>query len=120
MPVIWDHKYLQDHTKKQLDALLASYEKAEWQCPKCDTVNPCWNRMTTISGFSNFGTEFQINYYCDKCDYRRKTGKVFNLNGMKPRPKSRAKAAKVLSEKKKSTRTDSKKKSARKPISKKR
>lgn len=89
MPVIWDEEYLQNHTKKQLNALLDSYDNAEWQCPRCDFVNPCWSRTRTIAGWDNFGTEYLVNKDCVECYFVRKSSKEYNLNGKKPRPKKR-------------------------------
>lgn len=91
MPVIWEDKYLEDHTKKQLNALLDSYEKAEWQCPRCLEVNPVWDRMRVVAGWNDFGTKYEVNRECYNfdCGYRRANGKAHNLNGKTPKQKPR-------------------------------
>ena len=86
MPRIWDEDYLKNHTKTQLNALLKSYEDARWQCPRCDEVNFAWSRDRIVRGWvADWGTEFTLNNYCGECNFIRKNGKEFNLNGKKPR-----------------------------------
>lgn len=90
MPTIWEDKYLQDHTKKELNALRDSYDNAEWVCPKCEGLSPVWNGMTVIGGWNSFGTEYRVNLYCYDCDFKRKNRSEYALKpGQKPRPKKR-------------------------------
>lgn len=93
MPTIWEDKYLQTHTKRQMEALMDKYEDEQWQCPRCDEVNPVWSRMRIVEGYSTYGTKYEVNYYCynPDCNFKRSSGKQYNLNGMRPRNKDRKK-----------------------------
>lgn len=94
MTTIWKDKYLKSHTKRQLEALEKSYETQRWQCPRCDEINPVWSRIRIIVGnYERDGIRYEINYHCYNadCNFKRSTGKEYNIYGTRPRNKDRKK-----------------------------